>query len=36
MKKLNVKSLEKLLRQAERAHVAYQKKIGRTHKNWPN
>ncbi len=35
MKKLTVESLEKLLRQTERAHAAYQKKLGRTHKNWP-
>ena len=31
-----MKKLEGLLKQAEKAHAAYQKKIGRTHKNWPN
>ena len=36
MKKLTVKALEKLLKKAERAHAAYQKKLGRTHKNWSN
>ena len=29
--KLTMKKLEGLLKQAEKAHAAYQKKIGRTH-----
>jgi len=35
MTKLAKKKLEKLLIEAKEAHVEYEKKIGRAHKNWP-